>query len=504
MKNSVPRNILFGFLSLFLPLVSTIIVTPFVVRGMGAEEYGLLALILGFISYSFAFGFGRAVTKYVAEYRATGETERVGEVLSATLLISLAVSLGGAFMVFWSARYFVIDVLMIEAHLQDKAISAFYLAAAIIVAVTLQQIFSAVLQAVGRFDWFSYVTTVYSTILSFGNLILVWRGGDTLILLWWNLLITIAGTVVFAGLARWSLPEADLSFRVSSKTLRLIARYSLGIVGYQISGSVWLLFERSWITRRLGTENLTFYVLPMSLAILILTLLSSVSLALMPLVSDVAGRPDAVARLLSIYQRATKYIGFIVVFIGVSLNVGGHAFFTLWLGAEYAERSGLILIFHVLTFGMMSLGVVVWNLNEGLGQTGRNGLMGLLWLVLGVCLIIILTPQFGLNGVAAARTGAVFLTTPISILVAEKLIFGKVLWRFWSFNLAAFLAAGLISGSVEYLLLKNLPLNWLTLTAAVTVAGAVFLGTMILIRFFTAEELNWLRQFTSKATLINN
>ncbi len=86
MKSNWLRSAFFGFISWLLPLGLTFYATPLVVRRLGVEEYGLYALVLGFVSYSFTFSIGRAVTKYVAEFRATGETEKINEVLAATPL----------------------------------------------------------------------------------------------------------------------------------------------------------------------------------------------------------------------------------------------------------------------------------------------------------------------------------------------------------------------------------------------------------------------------------
>ena len=52
------RNAAYGVLSWLLPLGLTLLVTPSIVRGLGTDLYGLYAIILSFISYSFAFGIG--------------------------------------------------------------------------------------------------------------------------------------------------------------------------------------------------------------------------------------------------------------------------------------------------------------------------------------------------------------------------------------------------------------------------------------------------------------
>ncbi len=132
MRSHWSRSALFGFVSWVLPLGLTFFATPLVVHRLGVEEYGLYALVLGFLSYSFAFSIGRAITKYVAEYRASGQTELINEVLAATLLINFIVGLTGALILCFFARFVVVALFDIKPEMQENAVVAFYIASATI------------------------------------------------------------------------------------------------------------------------------------------------------------------------------------------------------------------------------------------------------------------------------------------------------------------------------------------------------------------------------------
>ncbi len=125
---SLPRNVLFGFLSWLLPLGFTFLLTPLIVHGLGAEAYGLYALVMGFVAYSFTFNVGRAITRYVALYRASGETERLSEVLSSTLMLNLVVGGMCAGSLALASNWLVKSVLKISANQQANARLALYMA----------------------------------------------------------------------------------------------------------------------------------------------------------------------------------------------------------------------------------------------------------------------------------------------------------------------------------------------------------------------------------------
>ena len=141
------------------------------------------------------------------------------------------------------------------------------------------------------------------------------------------------------------------------------------MIGYQILANVLLLFERGWITRQLGAESLTYYVVPMILGLYIHSFISSLMLVIFPLASELKDKKE---RLLKLYTKATKIVVFLVVFMATTLIVQSKFFLTLWMGAEFAEKSAVLLVFHTITFGLLAILTVSWQMTEGLGYPNYN------------------------------------------------------------------------------------------------------------------------------------
>jgi O-antigen/teichoic acid export membrane protein len=496
MKNSLPRSVLFGFLSWLLPLGLTFVGTPLVVHGLGAEDYGIYTLVLGFISYSFAFNIGRAVTKYVAEYHSTGQTARINEILSATFVLNFIVGAGGALVLILFTQNLVADVLQIDANLQAKATIAFYLGAAALVSWMTGQVFASVLQALNRFDLFSLIAVSANAAFTIVNIVLVLGGFGLIALLWWTVAINVASGVIYFAVARKLLPEFRLSLFPSGAALRLVGTFSAGVVAYQIISNAIVLFERSWITRSLGAKTLTYYVVPMMLAAFIHSFISSFTVVLLPLTSEVAAQENKI-RLQEIYMRTTKYICLIVAFIGVTMAVTSREFLNLWLGAEFAERSTWIFVFHIFHFSLLSLAVIAWQMSDGLGFPERNAWLALALLSITAPIMIWLTPEFGATGAAAAKAASV-LTVPIFVLLLEKAVFDRVLWRFWGENLIKLFVAGSLCGAAGHFALINLPLNWFGLIFAAFFGGLIFLAAVLAIKYLNREERLWCESFMKR------
>lgn len=497
MKSSWSRSAAFGFLSWLLPLGLTFFATPLIVKRLGVEEYGLYALILGFIGYSFTFSIGRAVTKYVAEYQGSRQTERIKEVLAATLWVNFAVSVVGIFFLCFGARFIVVTLFEIKPELQENAIIAFYLASITIFFVMLAQVFSGVIQAAHRLDVFSGITTIVSVLALSGNILLVFLGCGVKGLLMWNLINAALSCIWFYTVGKRLLPDAKWGLKCKSETLKTIAKFAFGITVSQVIFNFLLLFERGLITRKFGTESLTYYVVPMNLTTQIHLFSTSLMLMIFPLASELGARME-IERLRSIYKQVSKYLFAIVTFIVVSVSICGYEFFKLWLGEEFAEKTFYIVILQAMTFGMLAVGIVAWQIMEGFGYTRTNAFVAIIWVAISLFLMIILSPTLKLEGVGLGRAiGCISML--IYMLVVEKKVFGETLWFFWGRTIGLLLLPAFLAACAENISLNYFLKGWFGLFFAAVFGVLIYVSILFATQFFTLEDRRILQRVFFKA-----
>jgi O-antigen/teichoic acid export membrane protein len=493
---SLSRNVMFGFLSWLLPLGFTFVLTPLIVHGLGVQAYGLYALVMGFVAYSFTFNVGRAITKYVAAYRASGEHERIGDVLSTTLMVNLVMGTISAAALALCAEFLITDVLKIAPELQANARLAFYLAAIGLLVTMLSQVFNAVPQAVQRFDVYALIVTLTGVATIGGNGLLVWLGYGVPALIAWNVIVTGISCFVYFLASKRLLPDAHVRLKIRRDLLNGILRFSGAVIAYQILANLLLLFERGWLTSTLGPAAVTFYVVPMTIAIYIHAFISSLTFVLFPMASEAGAQQDT-ERLLQIYTRAYKYISVLVLFLTLTLIVASHQILTNWMGAEFAEKSTRVLMIQAAVFGLIAWGIVAWQMADGLGRPGRNAWLVVSWIVIAVPLMIWLTPIRGIEGMAYGRLASA-LTIPIYILLTERIIFGRLLWKFWLRTGSILALAGAVAGFVQWLILRKSPAGWIWLIAAVGVSGLVYFGILWVVGLLDEAERRWLKNLMGK------
>lgn len=491
------KNSVYTFLSWLIPLGLTFFATPFIVRGLGNVEYGIYALMLGFIAYSFTFNIGRAVTKYVVEFNAKNEIENVTKIISATFFLGLGIGTLGTVILYFGAEFFVENVLLIEGAMTEKAVSGLHLVAVSIWFLIMAQVFISVVQATHRFDIYSLISSLTNIFFIIGNVLLVWFGFGFLSLLIWNIVTNCFNGLGFFYYARKLQPGTSITFRFGREMLVLSLKYGLSVVGYQLFGNIFFIYERIIVTRIEGANNLTNYVVPMTLALFLHSFVGSLTLNLMAYSSELFARKQT-AELEQIYKRVSKIVVALVVFIVVTLAVGGRAFLTNWIGADFAEASYQVFAVQMVTFGLLAVLIIAWQFIEGFGLPYYNTISGFSWLVIAAPIMPWLTNHYGIFGTSLARLIGE-ITIPLTILLIERKIFGKILFSFWLKILPTVLLCASVAGLIEYYLLRNLTVNWFSFGGVVAASGIIYVIGIFLTSYFSAEEKFWLKNLFKKS-----
>lgn len=484
-------NSFFGVMSWFLPIVLGFVSTPILVKGLGHEIYGVYAIILGFLGYSFTFGIGKIAAKYVSEYRAAGDHEKVSEVVSATLWLSLLIGFTGASILALLAKLIVSDVLLLPESARDAAETALYLACVTGLVAVISQVFQSVLHGLHRFANFLVLTNLNSLLLSSGNIVLALCGFGVVALIAWNLLIVAILSILFYFTAKRHLPELRMRFTIEKGIRIAVFKYGSSIIVYQIFGNALFIFERSWIVRKFGPEALTFYFVPMLLGLYLHGLISSFVQVIFPVVNELLANRE---RLVAIYMKATRIVTAVIVFVVATYICTGQLFLQLWVDLEFASRSYDLLLIHAITFGAISSIIIVWQVAEAFKAPGLNVIVSAIWMLIGIPLMIITADRFASEGVALSRMTAACVTLPV-IWYVERRFLGKVFAEFWLKLLGRIALA-----TVAIVMLQRLQFlvsygNWATLLLSISVSAIVYGLVLYVAGFFEEGEIASMKAF---------
>ncbi len=479
---------MYSVLAWLFPIAPTLIVTPIVIAELGNDLYGIYVIVLGFTGYFFTLHLGKAVTKYVAEYHATGEIDKIANTVSATLLFGFTVGTITTAFISIFASNFVREILEIPTDLQRTATIALYLGCLNILVSMLGLTFQYILQGLQRFDAFMWITNASSVLLTVGVVVAVLNGYGVIGMFAVSLAVSVISASVAAILVRSLLPELRFRFRVGKAAWSEVLRYGMSIMAYQLFGSILLLFERSWITKQFGPEALTFYVVPMTLAVFLQMFVSSLVLGIFPVINQHLANTDILAKL---YKQSTKVIVIVVAFSFTSAVAGGHLFLGLWLSEEFATSSYHILVIQTVVFSIVSLGMVIWQIAEAFRFAWLTAVANFVWLATSIPLMIILSHPWQTVGVAYGRLIGCLVYIPLIIYVERRFLDG-VFSSYWMSIGWKVMTSSILAGVTEYYFLGQLPRSWATLALSIGAGGFIYLFLLFLFRLIGTDERKFL------------
>ncbi len=360
------RNTLWNILGASLPLVLAVVTLPVLIRGIGTERFGVLAIawvILGYFGL-FDFGLGRATTKFLAEDFEHGRVVEARALFWTSLLLNGALGVLGGLTLGALSPWLVNSVLNVPPVLQVETLHAFYLMAASVPLVTLTTAARGALEARHSFRLLNVLQVPTSALTQMAPLLVLPFSRNLAWLVGALAISRLLGTVVFlaAALRRFEAPLAGPFF--VSKRLRELFSYGGWLTVTNVIGPLMVYADRFVIGSLASMSAVTFYATPYEAVTRLWVVPLSLTRTLFPIFS--AGREPR--RTGDIYPYAVKYLALFLTPVVLAIVVFAPDLLRLWIGETFARRSTLVLQILVLGVLANSLALVPYTLIQALGR----------------------------------------------------------------------------------------------------------------------------------------
>ena len=150
----IVRNTALNFFGLVVPLAVGFVTIPMVVRALGTERFGILALVWVVFGYFglFDLGLGRTTTRYIADCLGRNETAKLPDYLWTTVALQTAIGLAAAGLLHLAAPLIVRHILNIPGGFEAETILTLRLVGWSLPVMFISSSFRGVLEAAQRFD----------------------------------------------------------------------------------------------------------------------------------------------------------------------------------------------------------------------------------------------------------------------------------------------------------------------------------------------------------------
>ena len=435
------RNTVLNFFGLVVPLAVGFVTIPLVVRALGNDRFGILALVWVVFGYFglFDLGLGRTTTRSIADALGRNESGKLAGTLWTTVYLQTGIGLAAAFLSYLAAPLIVRRVLNIPEGFIGETILTIRLVGLSLPVMFISSSFRGVLEAAQRFDLVNAVkvpVNVLFYVLPLAGVALGFGLPGIVVLL---VASRAAALVVWGALSLRVMPSLRTRPVLHGKLVRPLLSFSgwLGLSGilYAVTSSMDRLVIGSLIT----VEAVTFYSAPYEAINRVGVVPGSLSMVLFPAFSylDAGGRNDRVETL---FARSMKLLLLSTGPIFLLLMFFAGDFLRLWLGPEFAAKSAFVVQVLAAGFLINTVIAVPNNYLQGIGRVDIAPKYQAFELVAFTAMTWAGAKFWGIKGVAVAS--AVRLVAFTLFLSAASFKAGRVRLGFvWKKGLAGSLAA---------------------------------------------------------------
>jgi O-antigen/teichoic acid export membrane protein len=411
------RNSFFNVSAWGLNILVVLLTTPFIVRKLTEEGYGIFALLTGLVGYYslLDLGLGQGVTKFVAEFKAKGDMDGINQSINAAILIQVVIgSVASVLLVLFADQ--ILTLMRITPQYWSDAKISLYAAAIGFFFTMVGGTLGSAIEGLQRYDITSTVGAIINILLNISILIALYIGFGLRHSMYLTLLSGFVLFVIYFILLRKNLVTWRLSVIPDKTHLRTLFNFSSYMFISRTSSIFSNYIVRFVVGFFLGPISVTYYVISSRLVNTVGSLLYTAFITLFPFASEVGAQKDQ-EKIKNLFTNASRMMAAFAFPLFLCITIFAKPILSVWMGAEFAENSWIILSLLSLASLVSTLTVVPNLLTMGLGYSRIIGLFSILTLIVYTILLPIFTKWGGVNGTAIAMLLA---TIPGIFLVAYE------------------------------------------------------------------------------------
>lgn len=414
---SIRKHTLFNLGGAVLPLAIAIATVPLYLGYIGAERYGVLAMIWALLGYFgfFDLGFGRAVTQRMARLTDADDSER-SKLLWTGLLSTFGLGMLASVLLWLFSDYILQSVIEMSARSRYEAAGAvawMLLALPILLPTT---VLIGALQARLRFGEVNVIQLISSLISQLLPLTFAASGHVELKVL---VPAALASRVLMAALlfqqCRRHIPLYG-SPTIDRMHLKAMLSYGGWVSVMALLGPLLVTIDRLIIATLSGAKAVTSYAVPYDLVSRTMVISGSLSTALFPRLASAS--PEQARELA---ERATAVLVSVMTPVVIVGTFVAQPFLNVWLGKSFAADSAGVS--EMILLGVWVNALVIPH-HARLMATGNPRTVVMIYLIQIPIYLAMLwagLQYWGVVGAAGAWSLRVFIDTSMLLYVNHAL-----------------------------------------------------------------------------------
>ena len=408
--NQLKAGVVLNYVVIILNTVVGLLYTPYMLRMMGQSEYGLYSLVASVIAYLTVLdlGFGNAIVRYTAKFRAEKKTEEQYEMFGMFFLLYLVIGII-AFGI-GLGLYFNVGTLFgdtMTAVELDRARIMMLLLVANLAFTFPMSIWGSIIQAYEDFV-FQKSLNIFRIILNTAVMIcLLHFGYKAVAMVVVQTIFNVLTLVLNFIYCRRKL-NIHIYFRFKHfhwGFLKEVAIYSFWIFLNAIMDRVYWSTGQFVLGAIVGTAAVAVFAIAIQLEGMYMQFSTAISSVFLPKVTAMVATNRSRKEISDLFIRTGRIQYIVLAYILSGFIIFGRQFIELWAGADYTDAYIISLLFFIpLTVPLIqNLGITILQARN---EMKFRSVLYIIIALVSLAMQIVLTRYFGGIGCAMGVSGA--------------------------------------------------------------------------------------------------
>jgi len=416
------RNTIWNLIGNGSPMIVAVFSIPILIRGLGKDRFGVLALAWALIGYAglFDMGLGRALTQLVAKKLGTGEEQEVPELAWTSLLLMLALGLVSAAVIVGISPWLIHRALNVPKEMQSEVLRGFFLLGFSVPAVISTAALRGLLEAYQRFGLINALRIPMGIFAYLGPLLVLPFSKSFFAVV----VVLVAGRVVAWAahllLCFHVIPTLRHRVHWQRAAVAPLLRFGSWMTVTNVVGPLMVTFDRFVIGSLLSVGAVAYYTTPFELVSKLGLIPGSLLGVMFPAFSTSFVQDRN--RTAFLYGRSVKYLLLALFPLTVLIVALAQPGLKIWLGADFAQHSAPVLELLAVGVFMNCLAYAPFAVVQGAGRPDLTAKLHLIELPPYLIGLFWVTKTHGIEGAAVAWTVRAAVDALALFVIAKRFL----------------------------------------------------------------------------------
>lgn len=409
--NQIKAGVVLNYVIMGLHALVGLLYTPYMLRMMGQSEYGLYSLVTSVIAYLtiMDFGFGNAVVRYTARFRAQGKMQEQSEMFGMFMVLYTVI--GFLALILGLILYLNVDAMfgntMTVAELGKARIMMLILTFNLAVTFPFS-IYNSIITAYEDFVFQKLINIIRIILNTVVMICLLKMGYKAIAMVIVHTVFNLLTLLLNYIYCKYKLKISFTYGKFKWGFLKEVTVYSFWIFLNAIMDKIYWGTGQFVLGAVSGTVAISIFAVGITLSGMYMSFSTAISSVFLPKVSAMVAKNSSEKEISDLFIRTGRIQYIVMAFILSGFIVFGQDFIRIWAGPEYGDTYVITLMFFVALLIPMiqNMGITILQARN---QMKFRSILYIIIAVASLAFQIVLAKKLDGVGCAIAISGALLL-----------------------------------------------------------------------------------------------